>query len=167
MMLTAVQGCTAMKVEDYEGTTPSLNLEDYFLGNVTAWGIFQDRQGMVKRQFVVDIRGIRDDDTLILTEDFRYRDGEESQRIWRIQKTGEHTYEGRADDVIGTATGVAYGQALHWNYDLQLVVDGKTYKVHFDDWMFLQENGVLINKATMSKFGLKLGEVTIVFRKAG
>lgn len=156
-----------MKIEDYKGTTPTLVLEEYFHGDVTAWGIFQDRKGMIKRQFQVDITGTLDEDGLTLKEDFRYRDGEQSRRIWNIRKTGEHTYEGRAGDVIGTATGVSYGNALHWNYDLQLVVKGKTYKVHFDDWMYLQEDGVLINRATMSKFGLKLGEVTIAFRKAG
>lgn len=166
LTLTALQGCATMKIEDYEGTTPALILEDYFLGDVTAWGIFQDRTGMVKRQFVVDITGTRDDDGLRLEEDFRYRDGERSRRIWFIRKTGEHTYEGRAEDVVGTASGVAQGNALHWNYQLALAVKGKTWKVHFDDWMYLQEDGVLINRATMSKFGIRLGEVTIVFRKA-
>lgn len=165
-MLILLQGCTAMKIEDYEGTTPALVLEEYFLGNVTAWGIFQDRKGTVKRQFVVDITGSLDEKGLKLIEDFRYRDGEESRRVWYIEKTGEHSYEGRAKDVVGTATGTAYGNVLHWNYDLQLAVKDKIWKVHFDDWMFLQEDGVLINRATMSKFGIKLGEVTIVFRKA-
>ena len=70
-------------------------------------------------------------------------------------------------DVVGIATGDSYGNALHWRYDLLLPVGEKTYKVHFDDWMFLQDDGVLINRAEMSKFNIKLGELTIVFRKLG
>jgi hypothetical protein len=37
--------------------------------------------------------------------------------------------------------------------------------VSFDDWMYLQADGVLLNRAKMSKFGFTLGEVTIAFQK--
>jgi hypothetical protein len=167
-LLTVVllsSGCAGMNAEDYEGTEPRLVLEEYFLGHVKAWGIFQDRKGEVRRQFVVDIEGVMEGDELVLTEDFAYRDGERSQRIWRIRRLDEHRYEGHAEDVDGVATGLAYGKALNWRYDLLLEVDGKTYKVHFNDWMFMHEDGVLINRATMSKFGFKLGEVTLFFRR--
>ncbi len=96
-----------------------------------------------------------------------YADGELQQRIWRITRLDEHRYEGRADDVVGTATGLAYGQALNWRYTLQLPFRGSTIEVAFDDWMFLQPDGVLVNRATVSKFGLKVGEVTLFFRKPG
>jgi len=154
-----------MKPEDYADTTPRFDVMSYFLGESRAWGIFQDRSGQVRRQFTVDLKGEMDGDTLVLTEDFVYRDGEQSQRVWRIRRIDEHRYQGEADDVVGVAEGVGYGQALNWRYQLLLTVDGKTWKVSFDDWMFLQEDGVLINRATMSKFGFKLGEVTLFFHK--
>lgn len=154
-----------MKPEDYAGTTPELVIEDYFLGKVRAWGIFQSRSGEVKRQFTVDIHGEMQGEELVLTEDFVFQDGERSQRVWRIRKLDEHRYEGRADDVVGAATGVAYGKALNWRYTLLLKVDESSYEVKFDDWMFLHEDGVLMNRATMSKFGIRLGEVTLFFQK--
>ncbi|HDP90040.1 MAG TPA: DUF3833 family protein, partial [Thioalkalivibrio sp.] len=61
----------------------------------------------------------------------------------------------------------AYGQALNWRYTLALAVEDKTYHVHFDDWMLLHEDGVLVNRATMRKFGIRLGEVTLFFQKPG
>ena len=67
--------------------------------------------------------------------------------------------------MVGVATGVAAGNALIWRYTLSLPVDGKTYEVQFDDWMFLMDERVLINKAVMSKFGVRLGEVTLSFYK--
>jgi hypothetical protein len=158
-------GCTSMRPEDYAGTEPRLVLEDYFVGKTRAWGIFQDRSGKLRRQFTVDIDGRVQDGELVLTEDFVYADGERSQRVWRIRRLDEHRYEGRAADVVGVATGLAYGQALNWRYDLMLEVDGSTWKVHFDDWMFLQSDGVLINRAAMSKFGIHLGDVTLFFRR--
>jgi hypothetical protein len=154
-----------MKAESYAGSTPELRIEEYFLGEVHAWGMFQDRSGMVKRQFTVDIHGEMRGDELILTEDFLYQDGKREQRVWRIRKLDEHRYEGRAADVIGTAQGRAFGKALNWQYHLNLAVGDKRYKVHFDDWMFLHDDGVLMNRATMSKFGITLGEVTLFFRK--
>ena len=100
-------GCSAMQPKDFEGTQPHLDLFAYFQGEMRAWGIFQDRSGNLQRQFTVDIRGEIVGDELTLTEDFVYADSEIQQRIWRILRVDEHRYEGRADDVVGTATGLA------------------------------------------------------------
>ena len=103
---------------------------------------------------------------MTLDEDFLFDDGEKDFRQWRIKKLEDGTYEGRADDVIGTAKGVASGNSLHWSYVLDLKRDsGSSIKVKLDDWMFLQSGGVLLNRARMSKFGIELGQITISFRK--
>lgn len=157
--------CGGVNTKIYEGTEPPLVLEDYFLGQTRAWGMFQDRAGELKRSFEVRIDGEMVDGELVMTEDFVYSDGEKSQRIWRIKRLDAHHYEGRADDVVGVARGVVYGRALNWTYTLALPVDDKTYHVQFDDWMYLQPDGVLLNRARMSKFGVELGQVTLAFRK--
>lgn len=154
-----------MKPEDYAGREPRLLPERYFAGKTKAWGLFQDRFGKVRRQFAVDIEGTWDGSRLTLVEDFIYDDGETERRTWRIDKTGEHDYRGQADDVIGTASGRAFGNALNWRYKLALKVGGDRWTVHFDDWLFLQEDGVIINRAEVSKFGIEVGQITLVFRK--
>ena len=163
--LTLLAGCSAMQPKDFEGTSPRFDLFAYFEGQSRAWGVFQGRSGELKRQFTVDIRGEVDGDRLTLTEDFVYADGETQQRIWRISRLDEHRYQGRADDVVGAAEGVAYGQALNGRYTLRLPYGDGTVDVKFDDWMFLQPDGVLMNRATVSKFGFKVGEVTLFFVK--
>ena len=160
-------GCSVMQPKDFEGTEPRLDLFDYFQGSTRAWGIFQDRSGNLQRQFTVDIDGEVVGDELTLTEDFLYADGETQQRIWRIRRIDRHRYEGRADDVVGNASGLAYGNALNWRYTLRLPYRGSEIEVRFDDWMFLQPDGVLVNRATVSKFGFRVGEVTLFFTKAG
>lgn len=165
LSIIILNGCSSMKIEDYAGTQPEFKIEEYFKGKTRAWGIFQDRSGAVKRQFTVDLTGEVNGDTLVLTEDFVYTDGEESQRIWTIKKIDDHTYEGTAPDVDGVAIGKAYGNALYWNYVLKLPVGDSVYNVKFNDWMFLQPDGVLLNKAEMSKFGINVGEVTLSFKK--
>jgi hypothetical protein len=67
--------------------------------------------------------------------------------------------------VVGQAQGETRGNAFHWTYTLSLPVDGTVYEVQFDDWMYLMTDKVMLNKATMSKFGVRLGEVTLSFFK--
>ena len=40
-----------------------------------------------------------------------------------------------------------------------------TVEVQFDDWMYLVNDKVMLNKAAMSKFGVRLGVVTLSFTK--
>ncbi|MEQ8967299.1 MAG: DUF3833 domain-containing protein [Azospirillaceae bacterium] len=164
--LLSVTGCSMMKPEDFEGREPRFVLEEYFAGKTKAWGIFQDRFGTLRRQFTVDITGDWDGRTLTLVEDFVYEDGETERRTWVIEKIDEHTYEGRSEDgVIGTALMKAYGNAVNFAYDFDLKMQERTLRVRFEDWMFLQDDEVMINRATVSKFGIRLGSATIVFRR--
>ncbi len=154
-----------MDVKSFENTGPRLELEKYFSGQTRAWGVFQSRLFGVHRQFTVDIDGVVDGDMLTLTEDFVYADGEIDRRVWKIRRTGEHSYEGTADDVIGSAQGEIRGNALHWTYSLALPYGDTTVTVKFDDWMFLQDEDTLLNQAKVSKFGVPVGEVTLFFRR--
>ena len=160
-----ISGCGSMKPEQFAGTQPEFILEDYFLGSTRAWGIFEDRFGDLRRQFVVDITGSWQGDTFVLDERFTYSDGETDQRVWKITKAAPGEYYGIADDVIGTAQGKAAGNALNWQYDLNLKVGDGTWRVHFDDWMFLQPDGILLNRARVSKWGIAIGEVTLAFQR--
>ncbi len=159
-------GCGGMDIKKFEAATPQLVLEEYFAGKTRAWGIFEDRFGTLRRQFTVDIVGRWDGRTLVLDERFVYRDGERDRRVWTIEKVGPNRYQGRADDVIGVATGEAKGNALSWRYNMDLKVGDSTLRVHFDDWMFLQPDNVLINRARVSKWGVELGRVTPFFSKS-
>jgi hypothetical protein len=157
--------CSSMKPEDFAGQEPRFRVEDYFAGQTRAWGMFEDRFGNLRRQFVVDITGSWDGRVLTLDERFAYSDGEKEQRIWKIAKVDDNTYTGTAGDVVGTAKGRSFGNALNWAYDMNLKVGNDTWRVTFDDWMFLQPDGVLLNRATVTKFGIHIGTVTLSFQK--
>lgn len=166
LILIFLTGCSAIDVQQYSANSPKLDLFDYFLGETKGYGIVQDRKGRLTRQFTVDIVGtILPDGTLKLHEEFDWSDGEQSTRTWIISRNNDHLFSGTAEDVASPADGVAYGNVLNWQYLLNLKVDDTTWKIKFDDWMFLVTDQVLINRAKMSKFGLTVGEVTIVFQK--
>jgi hypothetical protein len=154
-----------MKPQDFANDQPRLILEEFFAGQTKAWGMFEDRFGNVRAQFVVNIDGTWDGRELVLTEDFIYSDGRTDRRVWTITRQDQNNYEGRAADVIGVATGSVYGNALNWRYDMDLKVGDRSWRVNFDDWMFLQPGNVLINRARVAKWGVTVGEVTLFFSK--
>lgn len=165
LMLFVLAGCGTVSVEDYRDERPALDLRRYFDGTIDAWGMFQDRSGKVVKRFYVRIDAKWTGDTGTLDEHFEYSDGSRSRRVWTITRLDEHRYRGTAADVIGEARGEVYGNALRWQYVLNLEVDGRTWAVDFDDWMYLMDDRVMLNRSVMSKFGVHLGEVTLSFRK--
>ncbi len=158
-------GCAGPQVADYSADKPVLDLRQYFNGTLDAYGVFTDRSGKVVKRFTVVMRCTWTGDEGVLDEDFVYSDGSTQKRIWRLKHLGNGRYEGRADDVVGVAQGQTAGNAFRWGYTLALPVDGKVWEVQFDDWMYLMDQRVMLNKAAMSKFGIHLGEVTLSFVK--
>ena len=160
-----LNSCSEMKPEDYKNTKPIIKIEEYFQGNVKAWGMLQERSGEVKRQFVADMKGEFDGQNLILNETFIWNDGEKQERRWKIKKVGDNRYEGTASDVVGVAKGVSFGSAFKFEYKLLVPYKDKKIKIKFDDWIFKQDEKTAINKATLTKFGFKIGELTVFFVK--
>ena len=164
-----LSSCSSTKVEDYAKETPVLKLSEYFNGKTQAYGIFTDRSGKVVKRFTVNMistwKMVDGVNAGTLDESFSYSDGTTQKRIWTIKEISPNVYEGTADDVVGKAIGTASGNALNWRYTLLLPVDGKNIEVQFNDWMYLVNNKVMLNRAEMTKFGIYLGEVTLSFTK--
>ena len=160
----ALAGCASVDVADYRAERPVLDLARYFNGTVDGWGMFQDRSGRVVKRFRVRIDATWEGNVGTLDEHFEYSDGTTERRVWTLVRDRDR-YTGTAGDVVGTAEGTAAGNALHWRYVLALAVDGRTWHVDMDDWMFLVDETTLLNRTTMSKLGVKVGEVTLSFRK--
>ncbi|MFC0168539.1 DUF3833 domain-containing protein [Pseudoduganella danionis] len=164
--LALLTACASPNVQQYQALEPKLDLPSYFLGTTHAWGMFQRRGGTVVKRFKVEITGTGDAQQLTLDERFRYDDGTTQRRVWHLTRGADGRWLGRADDVEGEAQGEVAGNALHWQYTLLLPIDGSTYAMRFDDWMFLIDDCTMINRASMAKFGIELGQVTLMFRKA-
>ena len=164
-LIVLLNGCSGMKPIDSKDQEPRLIIEDYLSGDVKAWGILQNRSGKVTRQFSADLNGKCDGKQLILYEKFNWADGEIQSRQWKIKKIDDHNYEGTAGDVVGKARGYSYGPAFKFEYVLLVPVKGKQIKITFDDWIFKQDDKVAINRAKMSKFGIKVAELTVMFVK--
>ena len=164
-LVVALVACASPSPNDYAAEKPVLDLKTYFNGELLAHGLFTDRSGKVVRRFTVQLTGTWQGAQGTLDERFTYSDGKTERRVWRLTDEGQGRWSGRADDVVGVAQGQASGNALNWRYTLNLPVDGRIVEVQFDDWMYLVDDRVMLNKAVMSKFGIRLGEVTLSFTK--
>ena len=167
-LLTFLSACTGGPTLDhYKGKSsqPPLDLQTYFSGPIKAWGLVQDRKGHVTRRFDVTMVGTWEDDTGTLVERFKYYDGETQERTWTIKKIADKQYEGTAGDILGKADGNVEGSTMRWAYQMDLPVGDKTYRITFDDWMFLMNDGILINRSYLKKFGITVAELTLFMQK--
>lgn len=148
---------------DHAVDTPVFAPEVYFDGRLTAWGIFQDLFGDVRRRFVVEIDGDWDGETLTLDERFVYEDGSTERRVWRLRRTGPTTWAGSADGVIGEARGETRGNAFTWAYTIDLATPDGPLRVSIEDWIWGMDDRVAINRAYVDKFGVEIGQLSIFF----
>ncbi|WP_211916551.1 DUF3833 domain-containing protein [Vibrio sp. B1REV9] len=158
-------GACSADIDNYQAAAPTFDLFGYFEGNVKAWGMVQDYTEKQTRRFEVEIVGTVDGRELTLVEDFVFDDGELDQRIWVITKLENGRYQGKADDIIGVATGKEVGNALQWQYDFELKLDDSTITVSFDDWLYRQDEHHVFNLTKIKKFGVEVGTITLFFQK--
>nr|WP_272165366.1 DUF3833 domain-containing protein [Vibrio diabolicus] len=159
-----LSACSA-DIDNYQSSTPTFDLFGYFEGETKAWGMVQDYTEQQTRRFEVDIAGTVEGNTLKLVEDFVFDDGEVDQRIWVITKLEDGRYEGKAEDIIGVATGAEQGNVLQWQYDFELQMDDSTVAVAFDDWLYRQDEKHVFNLTKIKKFGIEVGTITLFFQK--
>ena len=167
MFAASLISACSVTPQEYKDETPVMDMKTYFSGPIEAWGLFQNYREKVVKRFHVSMLGEWSGDKGTLDERFTYSDGSTQRRVWNLIRVDENTYSGTADDVVGEAKGIAYGHALRWEYTMALEVDEETYHVQFDDWMYLIDNNTVINRSVMSKFGIDIGEVILVFIKPG
>lgn len=163
MVLAACGGPTT---RDYAARTPTLDLREYLNGELVAKGILFDYRGRVDTTFRVDMTGTWKGNKGTLAEHFRYSDGREEDRTWHITFTDDHRFTATAADVIGKADGTQHGNSVNMQYTLNAKrPDGDTITLSMDDWMYLLDDRTLINRTSMHKYGLKVGELVIAFER--
>lgn len=160
-----LSGCAGPSLKDYAGHTPALDFRRYFDGRILAHGMVLDRSGRVQRRMQVTMDCQWTGNAGTLDESFLYDDGERQKRVWRLQQDADGQYSGTAADVVGVAHGASSGPAFNWRYTLKVPVKDRVWELDFDDWMFLIDERTMLNKAVMSKFGVRVGEVLLSFTK--
>jgi hypothetical protein len=162
-----LSACTFVSVEDYAENQPVMVIEEFFQGRLTAHGILKNRGARVIRYFNATIAATWENGVGTLDERFAFDDGEQQQRVWTLTPDASGNYTGTANDVVGQSTLKTSGNSLFLDYVLRVPYGDGTLDVHIDDRMYRVSDRVLINESIMTKWGVEVGQLTLVILKVG
>jgi len=142
------------------------DLLTYFEGRTLASGVFEGRDGTPRRRFEVELTGTVQGSLLLLEEHFLFDDGERQQRTWRLLRGSGQDFTGHCDDSIGEARGSFECGRATLDSTLRLKVRNRSIPMTFKDVFYDTGAGTVLNRSTVSKWGIRLGQVLILFRKS-
>lgn len=156
-------GCSNIPTSENAAGGHPIVIEEFFTGELKAYGVILGLGGKVKRSFNAVMHGEWQKDEWplkgLLTETFIFDDGEKLERRWEFTSVGVGRLEGTASDVEGIAKLETSGNALRMDYALLIPVSGRTISVQVEDWLWLMEPNIVVNKSIMRKWGFKVGEI--------
>lgn len=159
-------GFAAQKPEDYAATAPAFDLRRHMAGPLTSEGVIFGPTGKVAGRFTAQMEGQWEGASGTLTEDFSYASGTRQTRQWRLTMGNDNRFTATAEDVIGRAEGVISGATVRMTYRLKLEEDAGGHVLNVTDWLYLMEDGSIMNKSEMRKFGIKVAELIATMRPA-
>lgn len=164
-LLLLLSACSGTQVQKYQSTLPTMDLRSFLQGDLKAYGLLRNRAGEMTRRFTVDMHATWQGEIGTLVEHFRFDDGEQQDRTWTLTHVGNGHYQGTAGDVVGIANGSTAGAVFQWRYQLQVPWRDDTIAVTLDDWLYLVDEQHLVNVTQLTKFGFKVGELTLIIEK--
>lgn len=159
-------GFEAQRPEDYAATTPVFDIRTHLAGPILAAGVIFGPGGRASQRFVAEMEGNWNGPAGWLTETFRYADGTQQQRRWTLHLRDDGEIVGTAPDVLGEARGRQLGAAVTLRYRLRLPESAGGHVLDVVDWLYLTEDGTILNKSVMRKFGIKVAELVATMRPA-
>lgn len=157
-------GFRAQRPQDYAGTGPLMDPRKHLSGPILCEGVIYGPTGRVTSRFTARMEGVWQGNRGTLQEHFRYDSGTEQSREWRLSLGNDGTLSAEADDVVGVGRGVASGSAVQMLYKLRLPEAAGGHVLDVTDWMYLCENGTVMNRSQFSKFGIKVAELIATMR---
>ncbi|TDK48797.1 DUF3833 domain-containing protein [Antarcticimicrobium luteum] len=156
----------AQRPRDYRGTGPAIDLRRSLNGPLTCEGVIFGPAGRVTSRFTARMHGAWDGASGRLSESFLYSTGARQDRAWDLRLGEDGRFSATAADVIGVARGEVSGAAIRMTYRLRLPADAGGHVLSVTDWLYLGENGTILNRSEMRKFGIKVAELFAVMRPA-
>jgi hypothetical protein len=156
----------AQSPADYADTGPAFSLKEHLSGEILSEGLIYGPTGKMTNSFVAKMVGQWDGDTGTLTENFTYSNGKTQQRKWFITLGPDNTFTATADDIEGQATGTVSGSTVVMHYKIVLPKDSGGHTLSVTDWLYLTQDGAIMNRSELRKFGIKVAELIATMRPA-
>lgn len=164
IVIFTLTGCS-QSVQDYQQFNPQLDVRQFFRGQADAYGVMQNWQGKQNLHFTARLCGVWQQNQGDLYEIFQFSDGRTDKRHWQLQVDDAGGIVGTAGDVVGQATGQIAGNSMQFAYTLRIPQTDGAIDVTVDDWMYLVAPDKLINRSTLHKFGLEVGQLTLAIQQ--
>lgn len=159
-------GFRAQRPEDMAGKGPAFDLKRHLSGPILCEGVIYGPTGRVSSRFVADMEGTWDGDTGVLAETFRYDTGRTQARRWTLALSPDGTIRATAPDVVGTGMGRVAGAGVLLTYRIKLEPEAGGHVLDVTDWMYLMDNGAIMNRSQFRKFGVVVAELVATLRPA-
>ena len=163
-MKARLAGFQAQRPADY-AAGPLFDMRTHLNGPLLCEGVIYGPTGRVTSRFVADMTGTWAGNTGTLTERFRYDSGRVLDRCWTLRLGHDGAIAASAPDVIGTGQGSATGSAVMMRYRLRLDPAAGGHVLNVTDWMYLMENGTILNRSQFTKFGIPVAELVATLRR--
>lgn len=160
-------GFRSQRPHHYEGTGPVFDIRTHLSGEMISEGIIYGPMGRVVSRFVATMNGEWSNDTGTLSEDFAYAGGNNQARKWYLTMGEDGAFTATADDIIGEGRGQQTGATVQLHYRIRLPESAGGHVLDVTDWMYLMENGTIMNRSEMRKFGIKVAELVATIRPKG
>ena len=159
-------GFRAQRLAHYADTGPAFDIQEHLSGTLISEGIIYGPRGRVVSRFVARMNGEWDGATGTLSEDFAYANGSTQARKWYLTMGEGGHFTATADDIIGEGKGQQMGATARLTYRIRLPEDAGGHVLDVTDWMYLMDNGTILNRSEMRKFGIKVAELIATMRPA-
>lgn len=159
-------GFSAQSPKDYADATPQFDIRQHLNGPIQCEGIIYGPTGRVSSRFVADMNATWDGNVGSMTEHFKYDSGNTQDRIWTLKIGNDGTIDATAPDIIGTGKGTQEGSAVQLKYRIKLPPEAGGHVLDVTDWMYLMENGTIMNRSQFRKYGIKVAELVATMRQA-
>ncbi|APG46193.1 DUF3833 domain-containing protein [Phaeobacter porticola] len=160
-------GFRSQRSQYYADTGPDFDIRKHLSGEMISEGMIYGPRGRVVSRFVANMYGEWDGHTGTLSEDFTYAAGSSQQRKWFLTMGENGAFTTTAEDIIGTAHGQQTGATVRLDYSIRLPKSAGGHVLDVTDWMYLMENGTIMNRSEMRKFGIKVAELVATIRPKG
>ena len=154
----------AQTPEGYSETLPQADITQALNGPMDAEGMIFDFRSRMTSRFTARMDATWQGNKGVMDEFFAYSTGREQTRQWRINVRNDGTFTADADDIIGVAEGRQSGSTIRMTYRIRLPEEAGGHVLDVIDWMYLVENGSILNRSEFRKFGIKAAELFATFR---
>jgi Protein of unknown function (DUF3833) len=160
-----ILGLLALRIRYASFKGPQFDLRHHLSGPIQCEGMIYGPTGRVTSRFVADMNGEWHGNIGTLSEVFRYDSGTVQHRAWTLALGNAGDITATAPDVVGKGEGRAEGPGVQLRYRIRLTPEAGGHVLDVTDWMYLMDNGTIMNRSQFRKFGIKVAELVATMRR--